>query len=83
MRRQAVLLCALLALATIVTVGALASAPLAGRLLGALLGLLALLRAVLPARAVGAMAVRSRGLDVTVLVLLALPLVVLASSPNL
>ena len=60
-----------------------ASASLAGLLLAILLGVLAVLRAVLPVRAVGALAVRSRGLDVAVLLVLAISLAVLSSSPNL
>jgi ABC-type enterochelin transport system permease subunit len=52
-------------------------------LLAALLLGLALLRALLPVRAVGALAVRSRGLDVAVLLLLALAIAALTTSPNL
>ena len=58
-------------------------APLAGVLLAALLLVLALMRALLPVRAVGALAVRSRGLDVAVLLALALGIAVLSTSPNL
>lgn len=83
LRRQAVLTCALCALGGIIVVGVLTSVPLAGGLLALLLGILAVLRAVLPIRAVGALAVRSRGLDVAVLLVLALSLAVLSSSPNL
>ena len=82
-RRQAVLTLALPALALIVLVGATLSAPLAGVLLAALLLVLALMRALLPVRAVGALAVRSRGLDVAVLLALALGIAVLSTSPNL
>ena len=82
-RRQAVLTSALCALAVIVLLGVLRSASLAGLLLAVLLGALAVLRAALPVRAVGALAVRSRGLDVTVLVVLAISLGVLSASPNL
>lgn len=82
-RRQAVLTVALCALAGIIAVGVLASAALAGVLLAALLGILAVLRAVLPLRVVGALAVRSRGHDVAVLLLLAVSLAVLSSAPNL
>ena len=82
-RRQAVLTLALVALALIVVLGATVSASLAGILLSALLLALALLRALLPVRAVGALAVRSRGLDTAVLVVLALGIAALATSPNL
>ncbi|WP_414644507.1 DUF3017 domain-containing protein [Brachybacterium sp.] len=82
-RRQAVLSSALVALGLIIVLGVLVSAPLAGGLLAALLGILAVLRAVLPIRAVGALAVRSRALDVAVLLLLAVSLAVLSAAPNL
>lgn len=82
-RRQAVLTIALAALAGIVGVGVLISAPLAGVLLSALLVVLAGLRAVLPVRAVGALAVRSRGLDVAVMLVLALMIGALTGAPNL
>ena len=82
-RRQAVLTLALVALALIVVLGATVSASLAGILLSALLLALALLRVLLPVRAVGALAVRSRGLDTAVLVVLALGIAALATSPNL
>ena len=83
LRRQAVLAVALCALGVIVVLGVLVSASLAGVLLAGLLGVLAILRAVLPVRSVGALAVRSRGLDVAVLLLLAVALGVLSASPNL
>lgn len=82
-RRQTVLALTLPALALIVLIGATLSAPLAGVLLAALLLVLALMRALLPVRAVGALAVRSRGLDVAVLLALALGIAVLSTSPNL
>lgn len=82
-RRQTVLTLALPALALIVLIGATLSAPLAGVLLAALLLVLALLRALLPVRAVGALAVRSRGLDVAVLLALGIGIAVLSTSPNL
>lgn len=82
-RRQAVLTAALCALGGIIVLGVVFSAALAGLLLAVLLGVLAVLRAALPVRAVGALAVRSRGLDVAVLLLLAISLGVLSSSPNL
>lgn len=83
LRRQAVLSGALCALLAIVVLGVLYSAPLAGLLLAALLIVLAMLRATLPVRVVGALAVRSRTVDVAVLVVLAISLGVLSSSPNL
>lgn len=82
-RRQTVLTLVLPALGLVVVIGALYSAPLAGALLASLLFVLALLRALLPVRAVGALAVRSRGLDVAVLLALALGIAVLSTSPNL
>lgn len=82
-RRQAVLTSALCALGGIILIGVLHSAALAGLLLAALLGILAVLRAALPVRVVGALAVRSRGLDVAVLLMLAIALGVLSTSPNL
>ena len=82
-QRQAVLTLALCALGVIMVIAVLASVPLAGLLLAALLAVLAVLRAVLPVRAVGALAVRSRGLDVVVLLMLAVSLAVLSASPNL
>ncbi|MDN5820031.1 MAG: DUF3017 domain-containing protein [Brachybacterium sp.] len=82
-RRQAVLTAALCALGGIIVLGVVFSAALAGLLLAVLLGVLAVLRAALPVRAVGALAVRSRGLDVAVLLVLAISLGVLSSSPNL
>lgn len=83
LRRQAVLSGALVALLGIIAVGVLYSAPLAGLLLAAMLFILAVLRAALPVRAVGALAVRSRAIDVAVLVVLAISLGVLSSAPNL
>lgn len=74
---------ALIAMAVIVAVGARTEVALAGVLLALLLGVLAVLRAVLPVRAVGALAVRSRGLDAGVLLVLAIGLAVLSTSPNL
>lgn len=82
-QRQAVLTLALIALGGILVVGVISSAALAGLLLALLLGMLAVLRAVLPIRAVGALAVRSRGLDVAVLLLLAISLGLLSTAPNL
>lgn len=83
-RRQIVLTAALLVLGVIVVIGAVGLVPLAGILLACLLGVLALVRLLLPTRMVGALAVRSRGVDVAVLLVLAVGLAVLAtSSPNL
>jgi Protein of unknown function (DUF3017) len=81
--RQAVLILALPLLAAIVVIGTVMGAPFAGRLLAGLLGVLALLRASLPVRAVGALAVRSRLLDVGVLTVLAIGIAVLSAAPNL
>lgn len=74
---------ALVAMVLIVAVGVLTEVALAGVLLALLLGALGVLRVVLPVRAVGALAVRSRGLDAGVLLLLAVALAVLSTSPNL
>ncbi|MGP9844534.1 DUF3017 domain-containing protein [Brachybacterium sp. 107] len=82
-RRQVVLVLTLPAVAGIIITGTVVGAPLAGLLFAVLLGLLALVRAVLPVRAVGALAVRSRGVDAGVLALLAIGLGVLSVSPNL
>nr|WP_245354708.1 DUF3017 domain-containing protein [Brachybacterium sacelli] len=71
------------AVVAITVLGTTVGAPLAGQLLAALLGVLALLRAVLPVQAVGALAVRTRMIDVGVLVLLAIGLAVLSVAPNL
>lgn len=81
--RQFVLTVALIAVVVIVAIGAFTEVALAGALLALLLGVLAALRAVLPVRAVGALAVRSRGLDAGVLLVLAIGLAVLSTSPNL
>ncbi|MFC0675808.1 DUF3017 domain-containing protein [Brachybacterium hainanense] len=83
LRRQTVLVLALLALAVVVAVGASGRAPLAGLLLALLLGVLALLRAVAPTAVVGALAVRGRVTDVAVLGLLAAGVAVVSGAPNL
>lgn len=82
-RRQAVLTVALVLLVAIVGVGATGAVPLAGMLLAGLLVALAVLRLVLPTRKVGALAVRSRGLDAAVMLIIAAGLAVLSTSPNL
>lgn len=83
LHRQIVLTLALIALAGIVVLGTVGPTPIAGAALAALLGTLALLRLVLPTQAVGALAVRSRGVDVCVLALLAIGIAALSSAPNL
>ncbi|MGY5766187.1 DUF3017 domain-containing protein [Brachybacterium sp. DNPG3] len=83
LRRQRVLTLGLIALGAIVVLGAVGPTPLAGAALAGLLGALALLRLVLPTRSVGALAVRSRGVDVCVLGLLAVGIAVLSGAPNL
>jgi hypothetical protein len=83
LRRQVLLLLALIALAAILACGAVTGAVVAGRLLAGLLLVLALLRACLPVSALGALVVRSRGLDVLVLLALAGGLAVLSAAPNL
>lgn len=83
LRRQAVLVAVLLALAVIIVIGATGHAPLAGMLLAIELAVLALLRAVLPTHRVGALAVRPRPVDVTMLLGLAIGLAFLSGTPNL
>ena len=83
LRRQRVLTVALVALSVIVVVGAMGHVPLAGVLLAILLALLALARIMLPVQAVGALAVRSRAVDASVLLALAVGLALLAGTPNL
>lgn len=83
LRRQRVLTFALVALVVIVVVGAMGHVPLAGVLLAILLALLALLRIMLPVQSVGALAVRSRAVDASVLLALAAGLALLAGTPNL
>lgn len=83
LRRQRVLTVALVALGVIVVVGAMGHVPLAGVLLAILLALLALARIMLPVQAVGALAVRSRAVDASVLLALAVGLALLAGTPNL
>lgn len=82
-RRQAVLTAALLAVLVIVGIGMTGAVPLAGALLAGLLAVLAVLRLALPTCRVGALAVRSRGLDAAVLLVIAVGLAVLSGSPNL
>lgn len=82
-RRQAVLTIALPVLAVILVIGILGHVPLAGMLLAALLTVLAVLRLLLPVCVVGALAVRSRGHDVLVMLALAAALVALSVAPNL
>ncbi|WP_240613193.1 DUF3017 domain-containing protein [Brachybacterium endophyticum] len=83
LRRQRLLALILVALAAAIVVGALTSAVLAGRLLAGLLLVVAALRAMLPDGALGALAVRSRGLDTLVLLGLSAGLAVLSAAPNL
>lgn len=83
LRRQAVLVAALPVLAVIIAIGATGRAPLAGLLLAAELAVLALVRALLPTHSVGALAVRPRSVDVTVLMVLAVGLAFLSGTPNL
>ncbi|MDO5662674.1 MAG: DUF3017 domain-containing protein [Brachybacterium sp.] len=83
LRRQWVLCCALLVLATAVGVAVTGRVPLAGGIIGGLLLVLAGMRAVLPTQAVGAIAVRSRVIDVGVMLLLGVGLIALLGAPNL
>lgn len=83
LRRQILLLLALIALVVVLGFGAATGAALAGRLLAGLLLVLALLRACLPASVLGGLVVRSRGLDVLVMLALAGGLAVLSAAPNL
>lgn len=82
-RRQAVLVVALPVLAAILAIGMTGRAPLAGVLLAVELLALAAVRALLPTRVVGALAVRPRPIDVGVLGLLGIAILVLCGAPNL
>ncbi|GAB2534634.1 DUF3017 domain-containing protein [Brachybacterium huguangmaarense] len=82
-RRQAVLIAALVVLGVVVAVGATGRAPLAGTLLGIELVILAVLRLTLPTRVVGALAVRQRLVDAAVLLVLGLGTLALVGAPNL
>lgn len=82
-RRQWVLTCALLTLAVIGVIGAFGFVTIAGASLAVLLALLAAARAILPVQTVGALAVRSRAVDVTVLAILAVGIALLLGTPNL
>lgn len=82
-RRQAVLIAALVVLGVVVAVGATGRAPLAGTLLGIELVILAVLRLTLPTRVVGALAVRQRLVDAAVLLVLGLGILALVGAPNL
>lgn len=81
--RQKILVCALVILTVIIAIGASGRAPLAGTLLAVELVVLAGLRASLSAQAVGALAVRQRPVDVTVLLVLAAGLFAVVGVPNL
>lgn len=83
LRRQRLLVLALVALVVVLLIGISTSAVLTGRLLAALLAALALLRATLPESALGALVVRSRGLDTLVMLALAVGISVLSAAPNL
>ncbi|WP_058235297.1 DUF3017 domain-containing protein [Devriesea agamarum] len=83
-QRQLVLVVALPLAFLIIVFGAFGFAAEAGIALAVLLGALAVLRAVLPIGWVGALAVRTRAVDVAVLTTFAVALVLLAlSAPNL
>lgn len=82
-RRQTVLTIALPLLAVCVVIGIAGHAVLAGLLIAALLLVLAAVRLLLPTRAVGALAVRSRVTDTAVMLVMALAIGVLSGSPNL
>lgn len=83
LRRQRLLVCALLLMTAIIAVAATGAVPLAGYLFAALLIVLALLRVTLPVESVGALAVRTRFLDVCGLLILAIGFALLSSAPNL
>lgn len=81
--RQRVLATALGLLAGSVGIGVLLSASLAGMVVAALLIVLAILRLVLPTSELGALAVRSRGMDAGIMLVIGVALAVLSTSPNL
>ncbi|WP_259557537.1 DUF3017 domain-containing protein [Brachybacterium sillae] len=82
-RRQAALLSVLVGVALAVAVALTGRAPAGGLILAAVLVYAAVIRLVAPTARVGALAVRSRVLDVMVMVVLAAGLVVLSGTPNL
>lgn len=83
LRRQRVLVLALVALLVVIAVGVMGDVPMAGVMLIVLLVLLAILRAVLPTQAVGALAVRPRWIDVSIMLTLALGLALVVGVANL
>lgn len=83
LRRQRLLLTALLAVAAVLLVAMSGAVPLAGKLLGALLLGLATLRIIQPEERLGGLAVRGAAVDAAVLAVLGLGLLILSSAPNL
>lgn len=83
LRRQIVLVIALIGVLGIIAVAATGRVPLAGTLLAVELVALALVRALAPTESVGGLAVRSRLLDVSGLLALAIGLGILVTTPNL
>jgi hypothetical protein len=81
--RQRVLVTALVLLTGCIGIGALHSASLAGQLVAVLLVVLAVLRLAMPTARMGALAVRSRGVDASVMAVIGVALAVLSTSPNL
>lgn len=82
-RRQRALIVVAVLVGAIIGVGIMGDVPTAGYLFAGLLGVLALVRLVAPTATLGALATRSRGIDVVVFALLAIGLGILAGSPNL
>ncbi|ANP27046.1 Protein of uncharacterised function (DUF3017) [Mycobacteroides abscessus subsp. abscessus] len=67
----------------VLPIGLIFSVPTAGYMLSALLFALAAVRLFLPVEALGALVVRRRSVDVATILLLAVLIFVLASSPGL
>lgn len=82
-RRQIALILTLVALAVVVAVGLVGDVPSAGRLLTGLLVVVAIVRLAVPVQRLGALAVRARGVDVGILLVLAVGIGVLSGAPNL
>lgn len=83
LRRQALLIAVLVALVLILAIGLAGEVPAAGAALGGLLLVVALLRCALPVRRLGALVVRARWIDVSVLCVLGTGLLLMSGAPNL
>lgn len=83
LRRQRLLIIALLALVLVLLIAMNGAVPFAGRTLGVLLLALAAARVVLPEERLGGLAVRCAAVDAAVLAVLGLGLLILSTAPNL